>query len=153
MRNVDYAVFSPVQFRRCRFQPRCRLLCSSNTQTSSPVHSEKAGTELSLHSLLDMGFTDIQAQHIRESVSTVKGASVANNAMSALTVLFGLGLNASSVLKLLQKCPEVYTIKDSQLHQRIANLRKVGLVEGELIRTHHSTSLGESTVLPLVARR
>ncbi|XP_028987564.1 transcription termination factor 4, mitochondrial [Betta splendens] len=146
---LRYAVrnaFSPFHFRRWHFQPlciSCRLFCSSDIQTSvqSAQHSRelhplsgKAATELSLHSLRDMGFTDIQAQQIWESVSAIRGSSAAKQAMSTLTVLFGLGLNPSSVLKLLQKCPEVYTIKDSQLQKRIGNLRKVGLVEGSLQR-------------------
>lgn len=80
-----------------------------------------------------MGFTDIQAEEIYQTVSNVRGGSVAKHALSTLTALFVLGLNPSSVLKLLQKCPELYTVKESQLQQRIDNLRKVGLGEGEII--------------------
>jgi len=58
---------------------------------------------------------------------------VARHALSTLTALFVLGLNPSSVLKVLEKCPELYTINESQLQQRIGNLRKLGLVEGELM--------------------
>lgn len=58
---------------------------------------------------------------------------MARHALSTLTALFVLGLNPSSVLKVLEKCPELYTINESQLQQRIGNLRKLGLVEGELM--------------------
>ncbi|KAM3604118.1 uncharacterized protein V6R79_006659 [Siganus canaliculatus] len=81
-----------------------------------------------------MGFTDTQAEHIYDAVSKVRGGSAAKHAVSTLTALFVLGLNPSSVLKLLEKCPELYTIKESQFSQRISNLRKLGLVEGSLQR-------------------
>ncbi|XP_059201243.1 transcription termination factor 4, mitochondrial [Centropristis striata] len=140
-------VFSPLQFRRCHRQPLCtgcRLLCSStsskstleSTQHNHDLHplSTKPVTHLSLSSLLDMGFTDSQAEHISEAISKLKGGRAATNALSTLTELFILGLNPSSVVKLLGKCPELYTVKESQLQQRIANMRKLGLVEGSLQR-------------------
>ena len=80
-----------------------------------------------------MGFTDTQAEQIYESVSKARGGSAAKHALSSLTALFVLGLNPSSVLKILEKCPELYTVKESQLQQRIGNLRKLGLVEGEIM--------------------
>ena len=92
-----------------------------------------AATELSLHSLLDMGFTDPQAEQIYQTVSKLRGGSAAKHALSTLTVLFVLGLNPSTVLKLLEKCPELYTVKESLLQQRIGNMRKLGLVEGESV--------------------
>lgn len=153
MRNVSYSVFSPLQPGRCHLRPlciRCRLFCSSNIQSrqQSAQHSHelrplsgKPAAELSQQALLNMGFTDIQAEQIWESVLKVRGGSVAKHAQSTLAALFSLGLNSSSVLKLLQKCPELYTIKESQLGQRVGNLRKVGLVEGELIVVQ--LSLGE----------
>ncbi|CAK6969508.1 transcription termination factor 4%2C mitochondrial [Scomber scombrus] len=86
-----------------------------------------------------MGFTDIQAEQIYDSVSKARGGSTAKHVLSTLTALFSMGLNPSSVLKLLEKCPELYTVKEPQLQQRIDNLRKLGLVEGSLQRTvsHH----------------
>lgn len=81
-----------------------------------------------------MGFTDSQAQRIYEDTSKLRGGSAAcKHALSTLTALFVLGLNPSSVLKLLEKCPELYTVRESLLQQRIGNLRKLGLVEGELM--------------------
>ncbi|XP_069013324.1 transcription termination factor 4, mitochondrial [Embiotoca jacksoni] len=118
----------------------CRLSCSSANQRSStqrdpdpPPPSGKPVPELSLRSLMDMGFTDTQAEHIRAAVSPVKGGSAVKHA-ATLTALFVLGLNPSSVLKLLDKCPELFTVKETQLQQRISNLRKLGLVEGSLQR-------------------
>lgn len=144
VRNATSSVFSPLQFGRCHLQPlciRCRLLCSSTSQTTlqqrnhelSPL-PRKPVTELSLRSLLDMGFTDTQAEQIYDAVSKARGGSAAQHALSALTALFVLGLNPSSVLKVLEKCPELYTVKESQFQQRVGNLRKLGLVEGEVLK-------------------
>uniref|UniRef100_A0A3Q3XLR5 Mitochondrial transcription termination factor 4 n=1 Tax=Mola mola TaxID=94237 RepID=A0A3Q3XLR5_MOLML len=126
---------------RCHLQHR--LLCSSAihntlqvTQHNQEVHhvSRRSAPELSLHSLADMGFSETQADCIYDAVSKIRGGSAARHALSALTALFVLGLNPSSVLKVLEKCPELYTVKESQLQQRTANLRKLGLVEGSLQR-------------------
>ncbi|KAF7667530.1 hypothetical protein LDENG_00058400 [Lucifuga dentata] len=103
----------------------------SRQQASSPG---KSVVELSLSSLLDMGFTDNQAEQIYQTVSKAKGGNVAEHIASTLTALFVLGLNPSSVVKLLEKCPQLYSIKESLLQQRIGNLRKLGLVEGSLQR-------------------
>ncbi|XP_022057798.2 transcription termination factor 4, mitochondrial [Acanthochromis polyacanthus] len=140
VRNATSSVFVPLQFERCYLQSLSRLLCSSAHQsTSQPNHevspvTTKVVPGLSLRSLIDMGFTDTQAKQIFESVSSVRGGSAAKHILSTLTVLFVLGLNPSSVQKLLEKCPELYTVKEAQLQQRISNLRKLGLVEGSLQR-------------------
>ncbi|XP_039999187.1 transcription termination factor 4, mitochondrial [Xiphias gladius] len=146
VRRAASSLLSPLQLGRCHPQPQCvgcGLFCSSTSQSTlqstqhnyklSPV-SEKPVTELSPQSLVDMGFTDTQAEQIYEAVSRIRGKSPAKHALSTLSVLFILGLNPSSVLKLLQKCPELYTVKESQLQQRIGILRKLGLVEGSLQR-------------------
>ena len=135
VRNASHSLSSPLKFRTRHLPSQCvdcRLLCSSTDQTS-PQHShELAGlsrqpvTELSLHSLMDMGFTESQAGQIYEAASGVRGGAAAKHALSTLMGLFVLGLNPSSVLKLLNKCPELYFIKDSQLQQRTNNLRKLG---------------------------
>uniref|UniRef100_A0A3Q3JRL1 Uncharacterized protein n=1 Tax=Monopterus albus TaxID=43700 RepID=A0A3Q3JRL1_MONAL len=111
-------------------------LTLQSTQQNHELHplSEKPVTEMFLLSLVDIGFTDAQAEQINEAVSKVRGGSAAKHAQSTLTALLVLGLNPSSVLKLLQKCPELYTVSESQLQQRIGNLRKLGLVEGSLQR-------------------
>lgn len=80
-----------------------------------------------------MGFTETQAEHVHDTVSRFRGGSAAKRALSTLTALFVLGLNPSSVLKLLEKCPDLYAVKESQLEQRIGNLRKLGLVEGGIM--------------------
>lgn len=151
MRSPPSSVFSPLQVQRCHIRSlyiEGRLLCSSTNQ--SPLQSiqlehgntpESGKTELSLRSLIDMGFTHIQAEQIYEAVSSIRGASAAKHALSTLTALFVLGLNPSSVLKVLEKCPELYTVKDTLLQQRISSLRKLGLVEGEVtICVLHSSS-------------
>ena len=145
LRNVRPSVFSPFRFRRHHLSSLCldcRRFCSSAGQTASQStqHSHELASvsgqpppELSLRSLIDMGFTDCQAGRIFEAVSSLRGGSVAKHVLSTLTVLFVLGLNPSSVLKLLDKCPELYTVKETLLQQRISNLRKLGLVEGEIV--------------------
>lgn len=136
------AVFSPLRCGTCPLQPLrtgCRSLCSSQnanreSHQSHGLRLQPGDPELSLLSLLDMGFTDSQAQRIYEDTSKLRGGSAAcKHALSTLTALFVLGLNPSSVLKLLEKCPELYTVRESLLQQRIGNLRKLGLVEGELM--------------------
>ncbi|KAK1879287.1 Transcription termination factor 4 mitochondrial [Dissostichus eleginoides] len=76
-----------------------------------------------------MGFTDSQAEQIYDASSKLRRTSASKHALSTLTAMFVLGLNPSSVLKILEKCPELYTINELQLQQRIENMRKLGLVE------------------------
>ncbi|XP_035527368.1 transcription termination factor 4, mitochondrial [Morone saxatilis] len=139
---VRNATSAPPQFNLQPLCIQCRL-CSSSSQStlqSTQQHhqlstsSRKPVTELPLQSLLDMGFTDTQAERLYDTMSKLKGGSAAKHALSTLEALFVLGLNPSSVLKLLEKCPELYTVKDSQLQQCISNLRKLGLGEGSLQR-------------------
>lgn len=115
----------------------CRLFCSPSDRGASllPQHNHRPAPELSLRSLLDMGFTESQAEQLYDSVSRTKGANGAKHILSTLTVLFVLGLNPNSVQKLLDKCPALCAVKETQLQQRINYLRKLGLVEGSLQRT------------------
>ncbi|XP_067308732.1 transcription termination factor 4, mitochondrial [Pseudorasbora parva] len=92
--------------------------------TQSPV------TQLTLSSLLEMGFSETQAEKMHEGATKSRGKHVP----SVLTALFLLGLNPSRILKIMQKCPEVYSLKAADLHQRLDHLRKMGLVEGSLQR-------------------
>lgn len=140
VRNATSSVFSPPRIGRCN---QCMLLCSSSNQSNQlsthPRHAPAPQTgqqipELSLPVLIDMGFTDTQAEQILQSVSKARGGGgAAKQCLSTLTALFVLGLNPSSVMKLLMKCPELYTLKESHLQQRISNLRKLGLGEGEIM--------------------
>lgn len=91
-----------------------------------------------------MGFTEYQAEQLYDSVSRMKGGNAAKHVLSTLSVLFVLGLNPTTVHKLLDKCPELYTVKDVQLQQRITQLRHLGFVEGEII--FQSKVLLQSTV-------
>lgn len=124
------------QIWRCPQPQRC--FCTFHSTLQQAKHNSGVGqlarkvdTELSLRSLLEMGFTETQAEHLYDAASRVRGGNVAGQVMSTLSVLFVLGLNPSSVLKVLQKSPELYTAKEPQLQQRLGNLRKLGLVEGE----------------------
>lgn len=82
--------------------------------------------QLTLCSLLDMGFSETQAKEMHEGATKSRG----KHFPSVLTALLLLGFNPSSILKIMQKCPEVYSVKGADLQQRIDHLRKMGLVEG-----------------------
>uniref|UniRef100_A0A8C5GIW7 Transcription termination factor 4, mitochondrial-like n=3 Tax=Gouania willdenowi TaxID=441366 RepID=A0A8C5GIW7_GOUWI len=126
-RNISSAL-SSLALKRCPLwfpHTSVRLLCSP----PSPLPDQ------SLRTLTDMGFTDTQAEEIHMAVSSLKGGRAVKNVTCTLGTLFAMGLNSHTVLKLLQKCPELYTIKDTQLQQRISNLRKLGLGEGSMQRT------------------
>ncbi|XP_068605287.1 transcription termination factor 4, mitochondrial [Brachionichthys hirsutus] len=143
VRNASSTVFRPPEFWKCYRHTLCfggRLSCSSDSHRvlQSTQHTHEVGppcrkpeTDFSLRSLADMGFTDAEAACVYAAVSKAKGGSTANHALSTL---FFLGLNASTVLKILDKCPELFTVRESQLQQRIGNLRKLGLGEGSLQR-------------------
>lgn len=112
-------------------------------QNNQGLHLLSSKSELSLSSVVEMGFTESQAERIYAVVSEFRGSNH-KHALSALSALFVLGLNAASVLKVLEKCPELFTVKEAQLQQRITNLRKLGFVEGEMkvsIDTAESLSL------------
>ncbi|XP_053342839.1 transcription termination factor 4, mitochondrial isoform X1 [Clarias gariepinus] len=102
-----------------------RPFCSSEA-----VPPQKGRRELTMESLSEMGFSESQAEMVYEAANKVRY----KHGLAALTMLFGLGLNPASVLKILEKCPELYSLKEAQLQQRVLNLRKIGLVEGSLQR-------------------
>ncbi len=83
--------------------------------------------QLTLCSLLDMGFSETQAKDMHEGATKSRG----KHFPSVLTALLLLGFNPSSILKIMQKCPEVYSLKGADVQQRIDHLRKMGLVEGD----------------------
>ncbi|XP_061654380.1 transcription termination factor 4, mitochondrial [Phyllopteryx taeniolatus] len=138
LRRTPSSAFSPLHSGS---KLQCRLLRSASSNPLPGVANNDLGSpqrqtapELSLPCLLDMGFTHSQAEDIYESVCKARGGSAAKHCLSTLTLLFMLGLNPSSVMKLLTKCPDLYTVKESLLQQRISSLRKLGLVEGSLQR-------------------
>ncbi|XP_016419724.1 transcription termination factor 4, mitochondrial-like isoform X1 [Sinocyclocheilus rhinocerous] len=110
--------------------------CSTQQEPhqANPSHSgqvtHRPGNQLTLCSLLEMGFSETQAKEMHEGATKSRGKHVP----SVLTALLLLGLNPSSILKIMQKCPEVYSLKGADLQQRIDHLRKMGLVEGSLQR-------------------
>uniref|UniRef100_A0A672RR71 Mitochondrial transcription termination factor 4 n=1 Tax=Sinocyclocheilus grahami TaxID=75366 RepID=A0A672RR71_SINGR len=75
------------------------------SHTSQVTHSP--GNQLTLCSLLEMGFSETQAKEMHEGAMKSRGKHVP----SVLTALLLLGLNPSSILKIMQKCPEVYSLK------------------------------------------
>ncbi|XP_077415118.1 transcription termination factor 4, mitochondrial [Vanacampus margaritifer] len=143
VRNATSSGFTSLQSSSClqRLCPHFRFLCSPSNNPLPSANNDPAASpqrhtdpQLSVPSLLDMGFTRSQAEEIYDSACKARSGSAAKRCLSTLTLLFMLGLNPSSVLKILTKCPELYIIKESLLQQRINNLRKLGLVEGNLQR-------------------
>ncbi|KAI4888169.1 hypothetical protein NFI96_014754 [Prochilodus magdalenae] len=106
----------------------CRVLCS--TLSPPPQVIKRPGKMLTLRSLAEMGFSEPQAEMVYDGAKKNR----CKNEAPILAGLLALGLNPTSVVKILEKCPELYTVKESQLQQRIANLRKLGLLEGSLQR-------------------
>ncbi|XP_073705212.1 transcription termination factor 4, mitochondrial [Garra rufa] len=110
--------------------------CSAQQEPhqANPSHNgqvtHRPGNQLTLCSLLEMGFSENQAKEMHEGATKSRGKHVP----SVLTALLLLGLNPSSILKILQTCPEVYSLKGADMQQRIDHLRKMGLVEGSLQR-------------------
>lgn len=134
-----FPVPCPVLRERCPYQLHHPCLTRRYYTPDDILRPQETSQELSVRSLLDMGFTDSQAEHLYDTVSKSKGGTTSRHVLSTLSALIVLGLNPSSVLKLVEKCPELYSVKESQLQQRIENLRKLGLVEGSLQRvvTYH----------------
>ncbi|KAL7851340.1 hypothetical protein AOLI_G00216960 [Acnodon oligacanthus] len=105
----------------------CRALCSTPLPPQVIKHP---GKELTMRSLAEMGFSEIQAEMVYDGAKKNR----CKHDAPILVGLFALDLNPTSVVKILEKCPELYAVKGSQLQQRIANLRKLGLLEGSLQR-------------------
>lgn len=113
---------------------RCHVSsCSTRQEHHQPSRSglvpQRPGTQLDVRSLLEMGFSEGQAEEMHEGASKSRGKHIP----SILTVLLVLGLNPASILKIMQKCPEVYLLKGAEIQQRIDNLRKMGFVEGNVL--------------------
>lgn len=107
-----------------------RPLCSSQLdppQSTSALTVQHDRRELIMQSLAEMGFSESQAKMVYEAANKTR----CKHDLPVLTVLFSLGLNPDTVLKILEKCPELYSHKEAQLQQRVMNLRKLGLLEGE----------------------
>lgn len=100
-----------------------------------------------LRSLEEMGFTETQAEHVRAVVLKFREGTT-KHALSTFTALFVLGLNVTSMLKVLEKCPELYNVREAQLQQRIRNLRKLGFVEGEIKVSQYC---GKGVITPVVS--
>ncbi|XP_064423453.1 transcription termination factor 4, mitochondrial-like [Latimeria chalumnae] len=79
-----------------------------------------------------MGFSQAQVKQLFGTVPNVAGQSP-QESLAVVSALITLGLNAGSVLCILEKCPELFRMK-CQLQPRVDNLRKLGLVEGSLQR-------------------
>ncbi|XP_041125604.1 transcription termination factor 4, mitochondrial isoform X2 [Polyodon spathula] len=89
--------------------------------------------EETVRSLMDLGFTEDQVIQLCEGTSS-QMPPLSTQGLATLSTLTTLGLNPSSILRILEKCPELSRINGNQLQQRINSLRKLGLLEGSLQR-------------------
>ncbi|KAM9845096.1 transcription termination factor 4, mitochondrial [Aulostomus maculatus] len=139
VRNGSFSVFGPPRLVRCLLQPKClqrKWLCSSSNQNnllpSQP--SQEPSSLLLLPRIKELGFTDTQAEQIYEYVNKARTGRAVERCVPTLTTLLVLGLSPSRMMNVLKKCPEIFTIQESLIQQRLSNLRKLGLVEGSLQR-------------------
>ncbi|KAG5286032.1 hypothetical protein AALO_G00010230 [Alosa alosa] len=112
----------------------CRMCSHTQESQTSRASAQRHGSELSLRTLLDMGFTETQADQVYEGATKILGRKSVTHDTSTITALLALGLNASSIVKIFDKCPALYTEKGAVVQQRIQNLWKLGLVEGSIQR-------------------
>ncbi|XP_067850914.1 transcription termination factor 4, mitochondrial [Heptranchias perlo] len=86
-----------------------------------------------VESILKLGFSQVQVRQLL-ALNPRIAVQPSQKSMPALCILNALGLNPSSIIKVLEKCPQLFGAKDHQLQPRIDNLRKHGLGEGSLQR-------------------
>ncbi|XP_030631601.1 transcription termination factor 4, mitochondrial [Chanos chanos] len=114
----------------------CRGLCSVGKQESRPPgvgphqSPRRPDRDSFVQCLVNLGLTESQAEQVYERVTKTH----VKHDMSALTALAALGLNSSSIVKVLEKCPELLSLRAPEIQQRVGNLRKLGLLEGSLQR-------------------
>ncbi|XP_066508796.1 transcription termination factor 4, mitochondrial-like [Hoplias malabaricus] len=110
-------------------QADTKTLVSTLCTVASPPQTVKSSAkDPTTQPLTEMGFSETEAQVVYDSV----GKNRCQNYPPIVTDLIALGLKPSSVIKILEKNPELYVVKAAQLQQRIINLRKLGLLEGSL---------------------
>ncbi|XP_067897894.1 transcription termination factor 4, mitochondrial [Heterodontus francisci] len=97
------------------------------------LNIDASALESVVESILQLGFSQIQVKQLLALNPRIAVQPPQKN-LPALFMLNVLGLNPSSTIKILQKCPELFGVKDHQLQSRIDNLRKHGLGEGSLQR-------------------
>ncbi|XP_062409982.1 transcription termination factor 4, mitochondrial [Sardina pilchardus] len=112
----------------------CRMCSHTQESQTSRASAQRHGSELSLRTLLDMGFTDTQAELVYEGAIKTLGKRSVTHDTSTITALFALGLNSSSIVKIFDKCPVLYTVRGAVVQQRIQNLWKLGVVDGTIQR-------------------
>ncbi|KAL2097047.1 hypothetical protein ACEWY4_006254 [Coilia grayii] len=105
-----------------------RMLYSHVRDSRAPAQPH--GCQLSSRTLLDLGFTETQAESVCEGVIKALGKRSDSYDMSTIMALLVLGLNSSSIVKIFDKSPGLYAEKGPVVQQRIQNLSKLGLVEG-----------------------
>ncbi|XP_063075632.1 transcription termination factor 4, mitochondrial [Engraulis encrasicolus] len=119
-----------------------RMHCSRVQDSKVPTQPHER--ELSSRSLLDLGFTETQAETVCEGVIKALGKRSDTCDISTIKALLVLGLNSSSIVKILDKSPGLYKEKGPVVEKRIQNLSKLGLVEGNIQRvvSHYPQILG-----------
>uniref|UniRef100_UPI00398E3A82 transcription termination factor 4, mitochondrial isoform X3 n=1 Tax=Pristiophorus japonicus TaxID=55135 RepID=UPI00398E3A82 len=123
--------------------PRTKSQVPFSEPLEAPGHSatkhfgksdvDASGLESVVDSILKLGFSQVQVKQLLTLHPSI-GVQPPQKSLPALSILTVLGLNPSSTIKVLVKCPELLGVKDHQLQSRIDNLRKHGLGEGSLQR-------------------
>lgn len=111
-------------------EKNARQLAFVYRMCSHTQESETPRAEMSLRTLLDLGFTETQAKQVYEGAAKTLGKRSVPQDTCTITALLALGLNSYSVVKVFDKCPALYTEKGGVVQQRIQNLWKLGVVEG-----------------------
>ncbi|KAG9343171.1 hypothetical protein JZ751_014148 [Albula glossodonta] len=123
---VDRKTYSLSLYRNLCMKPDQRL-----ESTTGQQHTCR---ENMFTSLVSMGFTDTQVEQLaRRTLNKCTDQTVIQH-LATLSTLVTLGFSPSSLLKILNMCPELYQVKGALLQQRVDNLRKLGLLEGSLQR-------------------
>ncbi|XP_072330960.1 transcription termination factor 4, mitochondrial isoform X3 [Scyliorhinus torazame] len=94
---------------------------------------DASGFESVAESILKLGFSKVQVKQLLALNPSI-AAWPPQKTLPALYMLNLIGLNQNSIIKVLEKCPELFGVKEHQLQSRIDNLQKHGLGEGSLQR-------------------
>lgn len=115
--------------RKCVQDPdgRTRLPQCLLEQQSAPVRGGPLEREEVVSFLLDMGFSDVQANELL----TVQPGTHPQQLLGIVSELILLGVNPEPVYVALKKSPQLLKLPVMQMKKRSSYLRKLGLGEGK----------------------
>ncbi|XP_078065328.1 transcription termination factor 4, mitochondrial isoform X2 [Mustelus asterias] len=109
---------------------------------------DASGFESVAESILKLGFSQVQMKQLLALNPSI-AVQPPQKSLPTLYMLNLLGLNQTSIIKVLENCPELFGVKEHQLQSRIDNLQKHGLGEGSL----QSVLLQSPQILNLSAKQ